>query len=374
MQPSPLSLYLHVPWCVRKCPYCDFNSHEGQPQSQDYLAALKRDLAQDLDWLAGRKLHSLFVGGGTPSLMPPVFYHELLELIDQRIGFADQAELTLEANPGTADADHFLGYRQAGFNRISLGIQSFDDQKLQRLGRIHHGLDSERAIDMAIQAGFQRLNLDLMFGLPDQSLEQGLTDLQRALHFQPEHLSWYQLTLEPNTQFYHQPPRLPDDDDIFELYEQGLALLASQGLQQYEISAHAKPGSHSRHNLNYWQYGDYLGLGAGAHGKTRLANGQVWRSQKTRLPKDYLSPNRLQFGNRSLVPTSELRFEFLMNALRLKQGVEDSLYTERTGLDLAALRTDLQPLVSKGLLRADRLALTDLGFLHYNTVLEQLID
>lgn len=369
----PLSLYVHLPWCVRKCPYCDFNSHEGTVESEAYLQRLLQDLEQDLDWVQQRPIHSLFFGGGTPSLLPDGFYAQLLTHLQQRIGFAPNAEITLEANPGTVDKAFFRGYRAAGINRLSLGIQSFNADHLKRLGRVHDPKQAMEAIELAHSVGFQRLNLDLMFGLPEQSLAQGLADLTQALAFDPEHLSWYQLTLEPNTEFYRQPPTLPDDDAIFDLFQAGQRLLADHGLQQYEISAYAKPGKASQHNLNYWQFGDYLGLGAGAHGKVTLANGEIWRSQKTRLPKDYLNGQRLTFGQRHQV-IDDLDFEFLLNALRLKNGVAPELYQQRTGQDFGKLSAKLAPLVSRGLVCLAPLSLTEQGYLFYNSVLEAVLD
>ncbi len=369
----PLSLYVHLPWCVRKCPYCDFNSHEGRVEEQAYLERLKYDLEQDLHWVQGRKLSSIFFGGGTPSLLSDAFYGQLLPHLAERIGFEPDIEITLEANPGTLDEQYFRGYRTAGINRLSLGIQSFNGQHLHALGRVHDPEQAKRAIDTTIKLGFRRFNLDLMFGLPQQSLEQGLADLECALSFDPEHLSWYQLTLEPNTQFYRQPPSLPDDDAIFELFEAGQQLLAKQGLEQYEISAYAKAGAASRHNLNYWRFGDYLGLGAGAHGKISRPDGSLWRTQKTRLPKDYLNPERLTLGQTQVI-AEDLDFEFLLNALRLKQGVPWQLYQERTGQDPNALANKLAPMVAKGLITLEPLALTEQGYLFYNSVLASILD
>ena len=373
----PLSLYVHVPWCVRKCPYCDFNSH-ASPASlpeAEYVAALLADLDGDLGWVADRPVQSMFVGGGTPSLLSPESYHRLMAGLRDRLTFAPDAEITLEANPGTVEHGRFEGYREAGFNRISLGIQSFDPAQLQTLGRIHDRDQAERAIAAVKAAGFDNFNLDLMHGLPGQTVDAALDDLRRALAFAPPHLSWYQLTIEPNTAFYRQPPVLPEDDTLWAIQEAGQALLADAGLAQYEVSAYSA-GRPSRHNLNYWRFGDYLGIGAGAHGKVTTAAG-ILRYRKTRLPRDYLlaAPRGEARLGPEPVPADELPFEFLMNALRLREGVEAGLFLARTGLADAELATRVQTLRQRGLLenRADRWVCTPTGYNFLNEVLAALL-
>ena len=369
----PLSLYVHVPWCVRKCPYCDFNSH-ASPASlpeAEYIAALLRDLDEDLRWVADRPVRSMFVGGGTPSLFAPEAYQQLMTGLKARLVFAPDAEITLEANPGTVEHGRFEGYREAGINRISLGIQSFDPEQLQKLGRIHGRDEARRAIQSVKDAGFDNFNLDLMHGLPGQTVEGALDDLRQALAFNPPHLSWYQLTIEPNTAFYRQPPVLPEDDALWAIQEAGQALLAEHGLAQYEVSAYSA-GRPARHNLNYWQFGDYLGIGAGAHGKVTTTEG-VFRYRKTRLPKDYLAapPQGLARVGPEQVADDELLFEFMMNALRLKDGVASSLFSERTGLAVTTVQDKIHDLQHRRLLedRTDRWQCTLTGYNHLNAVL-----
>ncbi|MCV6606305.1 MAG: radical SAM family heme chaperone HemW, partial [Porticoccaceae bacterium] len=291
----PLSLYIHIPWCVRKCPYCDFNSHTagGELPEADYVAALLADLKNDLSYVQGRRIHSIFFGGGTPSLFSPRAIQQILDGVAREIGFDSNIEITLEANPGTFEQQKFADFRAAGVNRLSIGIQSFDDLHLQQLGRIHSAREAHSVASMARAAGFDNFNLDLMHGLPGQSLDDALNDLRRAIAIEPNHLSWYQLTIEPNTAFYRQPPKLPEDSVLEAVFDHGQQLLADSGFEQYEVSAYARDGQASSHNLNYWQFGDYLGIGAGAHGKVTLAQKQqVIRSRKTRAPKDYLQRTR----------------------------------------------------------------------------------
>ena len=373
----PLSLYVHVPWCVRKCPYCDFNSHAspGSLPEADYVAALLHDLDEDLGWVADRPVRSMFVGGGTPSLFSPAAYRSLMTGLQSRLAFAPDAEITLEANPGTIEHGHFEGYRDAGFNRISLGIQSFDTAQLKTLGRIHGRDEACKAIRAVRAAGFDNFNLDLMHGLPGQTLETALEDLQQAIDFAPPHLSWYQLTIEPNTAFYRQPPVLPEDDTLWAIQEAGQGLLAAKGLQQYEVSAYSA-GRPSRHNLNYWEFGDYLGIGAGAHAKVTTAEG-VFRYRKTRLPKDYLDAapaGRARMGP-DRIPENEMLFEFLMNALRLRNGVTSSLFTERTGLPGSLVGTRIDDLQQRGLLaaREDRWMCTPTGYNYLNDLLAEFL-
>ena len=379
MTTIPLSLYVHVPWCVRKCPYCDFNSHQqhGELPEQAYVDALLDDLDRDLAGAGARPLQSIFIGGGTPSLFSAQSYERLLGELRKRLHFADDIEITLEANPGTFEQAKFRDYRSIGINRLSIGIQSFDALQLQRLGRIHNGDEALRAADIARQSGFDNFNLDLMFGLPGQSEAQALQDLQQAIACQPTHLSWYQLTIEPNTEFFRRPPVLPADDAVADMQQAGIALLASAGFKRYEVSAFARAGRTSRHNLNYWQFGDYLGIGAGAHGKLTHTGTDgalvVERMRKTRMPQHYLAAAGQYTVERKAVPASELPFEFMMNALRLCEGVDSGLYHVRTGLGLPA--ATMQKLTNRQLLQADpgRIAPTPLGLEHLNTVLQEFM-
>lgn len=374
----PLALYIHIPWCVRKCPYCDFNSHTASPvlPEQEYVDALLADLDQDLHAVYGRELTSIFFGGGTPSLFSAEALGRLLKGVEQRIPFADDIEITLEANPGTFEQEKFVAYRKLGINRLSIGIQSFQQEKLEALGRIHNGDEAVRAAGMARQAGFDNFNLDLMHGLPDQSLDDALSDLRQAIELRPTHISWYQLTLEPNTVFWNQPPALPEDDTLWDIQEAGQALLAEHGYAQYEVSAYAQAGRPARHNLNYWSFGDFIGIGAGAHGKLSHPDGRIVRTWKTRLPKDYLNPaKRFQAGEKSL-SNDEMPFEFLMNALRLTAGVESHLYPERTGLSLETLAEGRREAEQSGLLQVEpsRLAATERGQLFLNDLLQQFLN
>ena len=384
----PLSLYIHIPWCVRKCPYCDFNSHEPDSNKektipeQDYVAQCLRDLEQDLSFVQGRELQSIFFGGGTPSLFSAQSIKNILDGVKKYIQFANNIEITLEANPGTAEAEKFRDFRAAGVNRLSIGVQSFQPQHLQALGRIHDGEQAVRAVVMAQAAGFERINVDLMHGLPGQTVEEALADLQQALDLGVSHLSWYQLTIEPNTVFYRQPPPLPAEEALWDIQQAGLALLQQNGFAQYEVSAFAKTGEQCRHNLNYWQFGDYLGIGAGAHGKMTLpTENRILRYSKTRLPRHYLERNRLErnrldrqdnfLAEQFDLASADLPFEFMLNALRLADGVPKELFAERTGLAQAAIDTTWHDLQHRGLVTEDkeRLATTPHGFLFLNDVL-----
>lgn len=376
-QLPPLALYIHIPWCVRKCPYCDFNSHAASPvlPEEDYVDALLADLDQDLPAVYGRPLSSIFFGGGTPSLFSAAALGRLLAGVEQRIVFAPDIEITLEANPGTFEQDKFVAYRKLGINRLSIGVQSFQPQKLEALGRIHTGDEALRAAEMARRAGFDNFNLDLMHGLPDQSLEEALDDMRQAIVLAPTHLSWYQLTLEPNTVFWNQPPVLPEDDILWDIQEAGQALLAEHGFTQYEVSAYAKPGKAARHNLNYWSFGDFIGIGAGAHGKLSLRDGRIVRTWKTRLPKDYLNPAKSFKAGEKTLAVDELPFEFLMNALRLTEGVDAELFTQRTGLPLETLAAARREAEQKGLLQVEptRLVATARGQLFLNDLLQYFL-
>ncbi|MDD5295521.1 MAG: radical SAM family heme chaperone HemW [Rhodocyclaceae bacterium] len=372
--PPPLSLYIHFPWCVRKCPYCDFNSHEakgGLPEA-DYLSALIADLEQALPRIWGRRVSTIFIGGGTPSLMAPETVDGLLAAIRARLNLQADAEITLEANPGTVELDRFKGYRDAGVNRLSLGIQSFDDEKLKALGRIHDGSEARRAIEAA-QQHFDNLNLDLMYALPRQTLDGARRDLETAIAFGTPHLSAYHLTLEPNTRFAVTPPPLPDADLAADMQDMVEETLAAAGFTHYETSAFARPGKECRHNLNYWHFGDYLGIGAGAHGKISDAFSIV-RETRARQPQAYMAAaaagNPVQ--ERRQVAAKELPFEFLMNALRLTGGFAPTLFLERTGLSLETVRRELAEAENRGLLAVgvDRIAPTDLGRRFLNDLLE----
>ncbi|MEQ9545794.1 MAG: radical SAM family heme chaperone HemW [Marinobacter sp.] len=370
----PLSLYIHVPWCVRKCPYCDFNSHafNGDIPEDAYLHALLEDLDQDLALTGGRSIQTVFIGGGTPSLMSPAFYQQLFRDLKQRLDFSPDAEITLEANPGTVEQARFEGFREAGINRLSLGIQSFNPEHLKVLGRIHDDKAAHQAIQAARQAGFDNFNLDLMHGLPGQTADNAIADLEAALAWEPPHISWYQLTLEPNTEFYSRPPVLPDDERLWEIYEKGGDYLRHHGYTDYEVSAWSRPGMASRHNLNYWTFGDYLALGAGAHGKI-TGSGYPSRYWKTRQPSAYL--NRIgsrTAGSESIEP-DDLPLEFLMNALRLTEGVDDQLFSARTGLPLSTVAVKLEQLRKENLLARDRLKATELGQRYLNSLLERFL-
>lgn len=371
----PLSLYLHMPWCVRKCPYCDFNSHAVKHEIPEtaYLKALLEDLDQDLGFASGREIQTVFIGGGTPSLMTGEFYHALFRELRARLNLAPDAEITLEANPGTLEEGRFEAFRAAGINRLSIGVQSFNGAHLQALGRIHDSHAAHRAIEAARQAGFDNFNVDLMHGLPGQTPADAIADLQAALSHNPAHLSWYQLTLEPNTEFYSRPPRLPDDDRLWEIYRQGGDFLRQQGFRDYEVSAWSKPGRASRHNLNYWTFGDYLALGAGAHGKISLADGSIRRYWKTRQPEAYLNRIGSRTAGTETIEVEDLPLEFLMNALRLTEGVEETLFTERTGLPVSSVAVKLEQLRDEKLLERHRLQASDLGQRYLNSLLERFL-
>ena len=362
----PLSLYVHFPWCVRKCPYCDFNSHalRGELPEEQYVDALLADLEADLPRVWGRPVRSIFLGGGTPSLFSPEAIERVLAGIRARVVLIPDAEVTLEANPGTIETDRFRGYRAAGVNRLSIGIQSFQPEQLEKLGRIHGRDEALGAAQAARAAGFDNFNLDLMFGLPQQTLDEALADLRTALALNPAHLSVYQLTLEPNTLFHAQPPALPDDDTIAAMQDALQTELADAGFAQYEVSAYAHAGRRCRHNLNYWQFGDYLGIGAGAHAKITHAEG-ITRLWKVKQPRDFLAaagtPSAL--GGEQRLGTGDVAFEFMLNALRLTEGVPALLFGERTGLDPACLQKPLTQAVARGLLEPglDHIRPTPLG-------------
>ncbi len=366
--PPPLALYIHTPWCVRKCPYCDFNSHAAgsEPPFAAYVDRLLADLDEELsNPAAQRPLVSIFIGGGTPSLMPGAAVAALLDGVRARTFLDPNCEITLEANPGVADGGHFADYRRAGVNRLSLGVQSLSATQLARLGRIHGPAEVHAAVAAARAAGFDNLNLDLMFALPGQTLDEALSDLEALIALGPEHISYYQLTLEPNTAFYAKPPELPDADLMADMASQGLGLLSAADYGQYEVSAHARPGRRCRHNLNYWRFGDYLGIGAGAHGKlTDPSDGRVWRRAKRRHPEAYLAtvPGTLVSGER-LLDKEDRIFEFALNAFRLTGGFERRLFEATTGMPWALVAPIVAKAVGDGLLQvaAERVEPTELG-------------
>lgn len=368
----PLSLYIHIPWCVRKCPYCDFNSHTLKKELDEelYIENLIADFRESLPYIQGRPLHSIFFGGGTPSLFKPESYARLFKAIFEEVQGENGIEITLEANPGTADASYFKGYREIGFNRISLGVQSFDEEKLQKLGRIHSSDQAKEAFLMARAAGFDNINIDLMFGLPNQTIEEALSDLQQAIELKPEHLSWYQLTLEPNTVFYKRPPRLPDEDKLWEIEVAGKKLIQPY-YQQYEISAYSLQHRECQHNLNYWLFGDYIGIGAGAHGKISRDN-KIIRTQKKRQPDDYMNPQKEFLAKQEEVNSKDILFEFMLNVLRLYRTIPYNLFIERTGLSLEKLKERLLEAERKGLILVNERSfdVTLLGHQYLNNLQE----
>ena len=368
----PLSLYIHIPWCVQKCPYCDFNSHalKGEVPHEEYVRHLLADLDADLPLTAGREVSTLFIGGGTPSLLSSEAMQMLLDGVRQRLPLSADAEITMEANPGTVEAERFSGYQRAGVNRISIGVQSFSPQKLTRLGRIHDADEAKRAARLAAGLGLRSFNLDLMHGLPDQSLEEALDDLRQAIELNPPHLSWYQLTIEPNTLFASRPPVLPDDDALWDIFEQGDRLLTAAGYQQYETSAYAKPGYRCEHNLNYWRFGDYLGIGCGAHGKLTQPDGRIIRTCKTRHPRGFMEGNYMDRQHE--VADSEKPFEFFMNRFRLLEAAPREEFTRYTGLQQAIIRPQIEEALEKGYLieTAQAWQVTHKGKLFLNSLLE----
>ncbi|OAN19445.1 YggW family oxidoreductase [Photobacterium jeanii] len=381
MQVPPLSLYVHIPWCVQKCPYCDFNSHalKADIPELDYIDALIDDLETDLAAYQlddqSRQLHSIFIGGGTPSLISPPEIGRLLREIEARIPFSTDIEITMEANPGTVEAGRFDAYRQVGVNRISIGVQSFQDEKLTRLGRIHGSSEAQNAAKLATAAGLNSFNLDLMHGLPDQSLDDAMYDLQQAIAQNPPHLSWYQLTIEPNTLFYSKPPTLPDDDNLWDIFEQGHKLLSEAGYVQYEISGYSKPGFQCRHNLNYWRFGDYLGIGCGSHGKISFSDGRIVRTVKVKHPRGYLNPTKPYLDQQTEIATEDRPFEFFMNRFRLLEACPKQDFIDRTGLPLSAIATPIEWAIAQNMLQdqGDYWQITEHGKLFLNDLLAAFV-
>lgn len=371
----PLSLYIHIPWCVQKCPYCDFNSHalKGEVPHDDYVAHLLADLDADLPLVTGREIRTIFIGGGTPSLLSAEAMQTLMDGVRARIPVAADAEVTMEANPGTVEADRFSGYQKAGINRISIGVQSFGDDKLIRLGRIHDAGEAKRAAQLAATLGLRSFNLDLMHGLPEQHLGEALSDLRQAIELAPPHLSWYQLTIEPNTSFGSRPPVLPDDDLLWDIFSQGHQLLTQAGYVQYETSAYAKPGFQCQHNLNYWRFGDYLGIGCGAHGKISFADGRILRTVKTKHPRGYMEGRYLDQQNE--VATEDRPFEFFMNRFRLLEAMPRRDFTDYTGLPESVVRPQIEAALNAGEISetATHWQITEHGKLFLNTLLERFL-
>lgn len=378
LQLPPLSLYVHIPWCVRKCPYCDFNSHQKQGELPEdlYVDALLQDCQQTSEFAQGRPLQSIFFGGGTPSLFSARAFNRLLSGLADSIPFASDIEITLEANPGTAERVKFADYRSAGINRLSIGVQSFDDLQLQHLGRIHGSDDARMAIEFARAAGFDNLNIDIMYGLRGQSSADAMRDLRSAIDFAPEHLSWYQLTIEPNTEFYKRPPVLPEDDALIDIQDSGLALLRDAGYTRYEISAFARDGRMARHNLNYWRFGDYIGIGAGAHGKiTLVSQGQIVRTRKKKQPEHYLGSEGQFSADTQAIATEDLAIEYLLNVLRMAEGFSIEAFETATGLGFEHIQKQVSSLQTQALLSFDNdhIRPTEKGQQFLNSVLEAFL-
>ena len=378
----PLALYIHFPWCEKKCPYCDFNSHQVKDGVQGfdeerYIKALITDLETELPRIWGRQVHSIFIGGGTPSLLSPTGMNDLLSAIRARVNLEPGAEITMEANPGSVEADKFAAFAKSGINRVSLGIQSFQDEQLKALGRIHNGEEAKQAIAIAVE-NFKSVNIDLMYGLPNQSLAAAKADIEIALSFKTPHLSLYNLTLEPNTYFANFPPKLPSEDEIDAIFEQNLELLTAAGYKRYEVSAYAKKDQECKHNLNYWRFGDYIGIGAGAHGKISFPD-KVTRQVRERHPETYMQAMESK-GNALIesrdVSAKDLPFEFMLNTLRLTDGVETKTFSERTGLPLHVISKSLEEASKKGLLDDNPTALkaTDLGLRYLNNLQEMFLE
>jgi len=370
----PLSLYIHIPWCIEKCPYCDFNSHKlrGEIPEQDYLHALLEDLSNDLVYVQGRVLETIFIGGGTPSLISAAGIGWLLKEVEKKIPFKENIEITLEANPGAIENQKIADFKAVGINRFSFGVQSFQQEKLTKLGRIHGVEEAKTAARQAHHVGMKTFNLDLMHGLPDQSLADAMEDLQTAIDLNPTHLSWYQLTIEPNTQYFSHPPKLPEEELLWDIQEKGQDLLAKNGYIQYEISAYSKVGFECLHNLNYWKFGDYIGIGCGAHGKLTLPlQNKILRTTKIKHPKGYLDPSRAYLDQLNTVEKSELAFEYMINRLRLFEDIPFNEFENFTGLILDSIKQPIQTAIAKNLLVAhgNHWQVTPLGHRFLNELL-----
>ncbi len=372
----PLSLYIHIPWCVQKCPYCDFNSHtlKGEIPQSEYIQHLLNDLEQDAKLTGDRLVKTIFIGGGTPSLLSSESMQQLMDGVRRIIPLDPAAEITMEANPGTVEAERFSGYQRAGVNRISIGVQSFGSDKLITLGRIHGPEEAKRAARLAAELGLRSFNLDLMHGLPSQTFDEGLSDLTQAIALSPPHLSWYQLTIEPNTQFGSRPPVLPDDDALWEIFTKGHQLLTQAGYQQYETSAYAKPGYQCEHNINYWRFGDYLGIGCGAHGKISFADGRILRTVKVKHPRGYMEGNYLHQSHQ--VENEDRPFEYFMNRFRLLEPMSRLEFTQFTGLAEQAIRPQLDEALKQGYITESETEwqITQHGKLFLNSLLELFLN
>lgn len=374
----PLSLYIHIPWCVRKCPYCDFNSHESPVDIPEaaYIDVLLDDFNRDYSNCDSREIVSIFIGGGTPSLFSASGFDRILSHLRRHANLAEDIEVTMEANPGTAEAEKFSGFRSAGINRLSLGIQSFNDKSLTLLGRIHDGKQSRLAIETTLGAGFDNFNLDLMHGLPNQTQSNALDDLTTAISYQPTHLSWYQLTIEPNTSFYRRPPTLPLEDVLRGIQLSGEDLLSQRGFGQYEISAFATENNQSKHNLNYWKFGDYIGIGAGAHGKISFpALNTITRTRKHKQPNHYIKNTTDHTAERLVVGEEDKVLEFMMNALRLKEGFSVSEFENYSGQAFSAIAKQVDSLSQAGLLdqQHKQIRATTKGYHFLNNLLEEFL-
>ena len=373
MNTVPLSLYIHIPWCLKKCPYCDFNSHASSQElpEQEYITKLLIDLNEHHAHFQNRPIQSIFIGGGTPSLFSGDSFKKILNHIAENFPLTKHAEITLEANPGATELTRFQTFREAGINRLSLGIQSWNNQKLQLLGRIHDGDQARKAVLAAKQAGFLNFNLDIMHGLPGQTVDEAIKDIEECLVYQPTHISWYQLTIEPNTYFHQFPPQLPVDDLLWDIQQAGESCLAAAGFKQYEISAYCREDNYSRHNMNYWQFGDYIGIGAGAHSKITLEDGAIWRFWKVKNPKDYLSPTSSLIAGKRQITHSELPLEYMMNAMRLYQDIALSSFYERTGLTWQDIEKPLNQAEQSGFveIKNQTISVTGLGKRFLNDLL-----
>ena len=375
----PLSLYVHIPWCIKKCPYCDFNSHQARSYvpENEYIDALILDLMRYEKLISAREVISIFIGGGTPSLFNADSIGRLLLAIRAQLTLSQDIEITIEANPGTIDQENFSGFRQAGVNRISIGVQSFNDAHLQKLGRVHSVQTAYDAIESAKQAGFDNFNIDLMYALPNQTLAQAAFDVEQAISLEPTHISYYQLTLEPNTYFYKHPPSLPSEELGWNMYAQGAQLLAQHNYQQYEVSAYSKPGFTCTHNKNYWLFGDYIGLGAGAHQKlSNVHSGAILRSEKPRHPQQYIRHTHAEkFDMPQALTLDDITFEYVLNALRLKKGFTRTQFEHYTGLPYERLQSNLNPLLEDKLIIADHQSIrcSEKGYRFLDDVLEQFL-
>ncbi len=375
----PLSLYIHIPWCIQKCPYCDFNSHKltGDVPEASYVGRLLEDLRADIDWVQGREIQSIFIGGGTPSVLSAKAIQQLMDGVRSIVALSPDCEVTMEANPGTFETEKFSAFVAAGINRLSIGVQSLQEHQLQRLGRIHNPQQAINAAAHASELPLSSFNLDLMHGLPDQTVEMALDDLRQIIALNPPHISWYQLTIEPNTLFASQPPELPDDDTLWEIYQQGHKLLEAAGYSQYEVSAYSKPGHQSRHNRNYWQFGDYLGIGCGAHSKVTLAQEQrIIRCEKIKHPKGYLDLTKPLRYKLNEVAKDDLTFEFFMNQFRLLEPVSKQRFENTTGLPSSQASQQLHKAIRLELLTEndETWELTPKGHRFLNSVLDTLLD